>query len=256
MKVPLLHVPLTYDAAPELARLRMLLSRCGEFAEGMAHFYWLRLWRCWAEGQTEWRPLAQSYRGEHDWTREPLTIVIEDGCRWKGNPGELVKLLLEAQLLQVVLRGELAGLSVAGFWSHNEHVDPAFKSIQAKGGMATKKVRDAKLVQDQATQQAQLIQAVIPEVSLAGKGASEEEQKAAIAIVMRIYRACGQPVPGTKQYSEGGILERALKIHREMPFKAVDVVETHYLRNRDDASLLRDPLRVIETFAEIYARIQ
>lgn len=247
MKIPVVNVPLTYDAAPEIGRLRMLLGG-GADSLALAHFYYLRLWVAWGQAQTEWRPLENRYTDQYEWTKEPLTFSVEEFLYWKGAPGALMDLLLKSGVISVQSRGDVFGLTVAGFWTHNAHLDPGYKTIQAKGGYAAARANMERRDKVVAGQQAQLLLEPVP-------GMSEQRKAAAVQVVIRIYRCCGMPTPTSKQYT-AEVLLAADAINVKLPATAMTTMEAYYYRERENPALGRDPVALLNGFEELYEKIK
>jgi plasmid stability protein len=248
-----LHLPLDWERAPEirLFAMRLASSHC----EGMAPLYYVRMWSEWGIAAVEWRPLriqiAHDYQ-THAWDREDLTFLIEQYCGWKGGDGKLVVAAIEAGVLRIERRGDLSGLVLSNFWRLNEHLSPDYKTIQQKGGLAKFAKRQSDELQVMAAQQERIMEAQgrlwLPEAA-----ATAEERKAALALVMRLDRACGRSVRCSSEYDEE-LLNLALETVRKFTQDDIAQVEEFIFENRETPSVVKEPDRILMQFADLLER--
>jgi len=253
-----LHLPLDWERAPGLRLFAMRVDSSGgnPLTGGLlAPLYYIRMWSEWGTAAVEWRPLrtqiAHDYQ-THAWDKEDLTFLIEQYCGWKGGDGKLVMAAIEAGVIKIEKRGDLSGLVLSDFWRLNEHLSPDYKTIQQKGGMAKFAKRQVDEVQVMAAQQDRIMEAQgrfwLPEAAATG-----DERKAALALVMRLDRACGRSVRISSDYDEA-LLNRALETVRKFTTDDIGQVEQYIFENRETPSVVKEPDRILMAFADLLER--
>lgn len=244
-----LHLPLNFEALQQTRMLCLLLAKRPEVGTGALYAY--RLWIEWATSAQAWRPLACPYQGgnplDYAWNNDDLTAVIESFCGWVGSPGGLLIACVQSGFMHFEKRDEQYGLVLTDFVELNEHLLPGYKSIQARGGEAL--ARKRQLEQDMiAAKERQTIlekQGVLP----FGKEApSKEEERLCYALLMRLDRACGQPVRPAANYYPA-ILDEALRVIRNFIPTEIDAVELLLIRSREDPQVVKIPDRVLMNFS-------
>jgi hypothetical protein len=240
--------------------LRRLAQRLrpthGESAKAMASLYFVRLWCDWGRAGVQWRPLDNAFGGHvHRWDKEPIAYILEEFCEWKGETGELVKLWMEVGMLTMVQRGDLWGMTLNDFWTCNVHLSPDYKTTQQRGGLAKAERRRQADVDDMAAQQQRLLEAQGALVFSEALKVSEEEEKRAIAFLMRMDRACGAPVRHTSEYN-GELLTKAVGIIRTYKNESIVMVERYLHKNRDNVEVVKIPNRVVANFDAYFGKAE
>ena len=244
----ILHLPLDWERAAEIRLLAMKLAHHSQ--SKLAPLYFVRMWSEWGLAAVEWRPLqSQCTNRNHDWAKEDLTHLIEQFCEWPGPVGGLIFAALDAGVLLLELRGDLSGLVLANFWRMNEHLSPDYKTIQQKGGLAKGLRKQAEASTLMAEQQARIFESQ-GRLWLNQQPASDDQRKTALALVLRIDRACGRPVRNSSEY-EDRILELALEIVLTFTPGDIDTVEKYLYENRDTPSVVKETDRVLMKFAQM-----
>lgn len=243
---PLLHISMDFEAREDVRTLARRLAEAGHERPGdYAALYALRLWCDFARSGTDWRALSCS--GQPNWENENIAFLIEDYCLWKGKRGRLVDLFLASDMLRVVQREDLQGLTLRDYAGYNEHLLPDYKSQQSKGGFAKAQAQRARQIEALAEQQAHLFQKqgdliFAPEVTA-------EEQKRAVALVMRLDIACGRSIRGSREYTQSKtLLGDALALVRRLSSADIDLVQRYLVANRTNPAVVKDPELIIRDF--------
>lgn len=255
MTPPLLHLPVDWERKAPVARLARRMAQSG-FAEWsiFAPLYFVRMWTEWASNPEEWRPLCAHVAevSAHDWAKEDLCYIIAMACGWPADGGAgLLRCAIEAGVYEIQARGEISGLVLADWWRYNEHLSPDYRSMQSKGGAATRLTNAAKMAAHMAEQQA-LIWSQQGNLMLAEQSESADEQRAALALVIQLDRHCGNAVRLTAGYGSA-ILHDAVAVVRKHLQPAIDRVLIYLSENRSNAQVVKVPERVLERFDEYLA---
>lgn len=252
-----LHLPLDFEMREDVRRLvQKLKPTAGDGARQLAAVYFIRLWCDWGRCGVRWRALDQPFQGvAHAWAEEPIAHILQDVCDWKGQAGDLMKLVMEAGIVQAIQDGDLWGLVLNDFWLLNAHFAPDFKTTQQKGGMAKAEKRRQLAAEEMATQQRTILERQGALSFSEEQKTSPEEQKKAIALIVRMDRACGQPVRSSSQYS-AALLGMALLIIRTYKPDHITLVERYLVKHRDNHEVVKIPDRVIAGFDELFKRIE
>lgn len=211
--------------------------------------YVVRLWMDYGKNQTEWRPLKNPVREgvQIDWAAEDICHIIEEFCEWKGKTGELIAMFLESGILALAAHGDLNGLLLKDFSKYNPHLLPGYRSIQSQGGRALKAKRHASENATLAEQQHRLLQGTMKlEPDLA---ASQEEEKKAILLVLRMFRACQLPVPSSEAYTKP-LVTQAVNIIRKHDNNDITLVEIYLRDHIEDPGVVKIPERIIHNFGD------
>lgn len=249
----MLHLPIDWERKAPVVRLGLRLAQFAESAP-LAPLFFVRMWAEWASNPEEWRPLCAHVAevSGHDWKREDLTYIIESACRWPADrAGRLLTAAIEAGVYEIRAHGEISGLVLADWWRCNEHLSPDFKTMQQRGGAATRMTTALRQANQMAEQQA-LIWQQQGNLMLTAQSESKDEQRAALALVIQLDRHCGNAVRITSGYSEE-ILRDAVAVVRAHMQPAIDTVLVWLSENRENPEVVKKPEQVLQTFDECLA---
>jgi len=239
----MLHIPIQWQQS---GSVRLLCSRLGEAAA----LHYVLMWTEWGLSAMEWRSLRQPFDTveKYPWADEDITFLIEQFCKWSGDRGGLIVAALEAGVLAVEKRGDLAGLLLVDFWRHNEHLSPEYKTMQQRGAAARHRRHQIEELKPMAAQQARIMEA--QERLWPDRQATQQERQQALALVMRMDRACGKPVRISSQYDDA-LLDAALSVVRGFTEDDVDAVERYLFGGRDDVAVVKEAPHIIAGFTKI-----
>jgi hypothetical protein len=255
---PLLHLPIDFERREDVRRLKRAIG-----ASHWGTVVAFRLWADWATAQVEFRPLK--FMGslsdfnvqEYPWKDDDLTYIIEDFCEMTvSEPGELIQKAIAAGMILIKFRGGVFGLVLNDFWRHNSHLSPSHKTIQQRGAEAMHLRRKLAEVDELANTQARLIEAQ-GHLVFQQKEVTPEETRQAIAVVMRLDRACGLPQRKTSDYTEQtALMADALRVVREFKTEEINQVCEYVYANRDNPRMVKLPERLLERFGELLGKAQ
>lgn len=255
----LLHLPLDFDRRETIRLLlhKLSVSEPTPSAIDHAFLYALRIWMEWGATGKQLRPLLHRFEGDpvnHPWPMENITFVLEDAARWPGSPGDLIRECLIAGFLIVADHGNgKASLQLEGFWQYNEHLSPDFRTIQERGAAASNLKRALAKVAEAATERRKVFaaQGYLP---FGDEKPNEQEQDACYALFMRLYRECGLELPKAEDFDEHN-MRNALAVIRKFTPDEISTVEQWILERAGEVDFVKNPSRILETFADLHARI-
>ena len=256
-----LHLPVDFEMREDVRKLVHVLAHAvpadsSEFAVAAAQdqakraaLFFVRIWTDWARAGVEWRPLESSWpEKEVDWTREPLTHIIESYCGWDGPLGEMMRRCVMAGVLELKRHGELLGVVARDFWRYNEHLSPGYRTMQSRGGRAKAAAAADRQLEVAAGQQVRMLP--LDFTAKAGDvKPTEEEQRRAVGLIMRVDRACGHVMRATSEYSQE-MVGCAIAVIRQHDAAAVTAVERYLHRHRENPAVVKVTEQIIGRFDE------
>lgn len=257
MITPLLHLPLDFDRREDVRRFR---RACG--GEPMSLLWAVRLWVDWGTAGVEWRPITAAATTDPKqiaWSSEELTYIIEEFCEFtppdpSAPPGGLIAAALASGVMRLESRGERYGLVLNDFWRFNSHLSPQHRTIQQLGAAAKHAKRHLAEADASAEQQLRLLQAQ-GQLVFEHKDATPEETKRALAVVMRLDRACGLPTrPSAAYVEEKTLMAAALRVVRGYTAEEINRVCEFIMENRGNPRLVKLPDRILEKFGELLGK--
>ncbi len=231
---------------------RQLQAVCDRWDGAACAFH---IWMEFAEVGMDWRPLRLPFGGDperHDWGQEEITFLIESAANWQGKPGVLIRSGIEAGLLRIVSRGDVAGLVLNGFAELNEHLLPGYVSMQKRGGLAAGEARKRKADVAAAQQQRRLMESknAGEELPLVIRGeATTPEVEAGIQLIMHIDRACGHETRRTSEYDDG-LVTSAVGVTRAFTAEQIEAVLLTLAAGRDNPMVIKRADFVLDHFGE------
>ena len=258
MGVGFLKVPIGFTRRADVRLLgRKLAARLpaavldGHEGAAFAFFIWIEF----AEAGMDWRPLRLPFGGEperHDWTQEEVTFLIESAAGWPGEAGWLIRCGIEAGMLRIEARGDVAGLVLNGFAELNGHLLPGYLSMQKRGGLAAGEARRRKTDVAAAQQQRRMIESKRggEELPLVIRGeATTPEVEAGIQLIMQIDRACGREVRRTSDYDDG-LVTSAIGVTRAFSGEQIEAALLTLAAGRDHPMVIKRADFVLDHFGE------
>jgi hypothetical protein len=259
---PALHIPLDFE---RLESIRLLGRRLGSISAhhgALAPLYAIRVWMDWGLKGQQHRPLQNKPIGaaiDHDWQSENITFVLEDAARWQGEAAALMRAMIDTGFIRVVVvpqpqESSMVALVLTDFWRWNEHLDPAYKSIQRRGADATNLKRALEKFTDAARDRRQIFdsQGFLP---FGSAQPSVEEQEACYALFMRLHRECGLDLPNSQDFTESAMSD-ALRVVRQFTPAELGTVEQYVIEHAGDVDFVKIPARILENFRELLGKAQ
>ncbi len=246
-----LHIPFDFDRR-DVTRLFVRKLQALGLSQPEALLCAYQVWTEWATASAEWRPLKLTMGdnpSDYLWGRDDLTHIIEGYCvGYKGEPGGLILAALESGFILIEQRSDVKGLVLAGFWNINVHLDPQYKTIQQRGGVArAQKQLHAESLKLGAQQSSLITEQT--SLALEGNKPAKEEEKNLCALIIRLDRICGKPMRLSRDYSET-LIRDALDVTRRFTHDQIRVVETYLLASRENPEVVKDPARILAEFPQ------
>lgn len=272
-----LHLPLSFELTDGVRLLAAALLRLqSDGDERAARDYALvcavRLWDDWGRQGVNWRPCLNratgflggdgkepvadgqgvAHEADIDWQAEPLALLIEQGCGWLGEPGDLMRALMACRVVRLDRRGEAesfeCGLVLEGFAECNEHLLPGYRTLQERGGDVRARNRKVEEQMKGAADAARMADAAAVQEGLLlfeEPNVPEEDRRAALGLLYNIDVACGRDVR-IKEYAENQALTKAaLAIARSASPLDQRQVMAYLLEHAANPAVSKDPAVIL-----------
>ena len=237
-----LSLPLNFDRRQDVTILTRL-AKGRQFA--------FLLWLEWGNERVAWRPIKATDPDAIDWPEEDLTFVIESFVGWEGEPGDFIKMGIRAGMLNVEKRGEALGLELTDFVTYNAQLDPYHQTRGAKGGAKRGVNRARKEAATLARQQVRL-EATRQDELILPDGMTRDQREEAIALVMRIDRALGQP---TRKDFGNDLVEDAAAAIQQCSEETIDEILVWLVGQRDNPQVVKETPRVLRDWHKLVDQV-
>lgn len=242
MKEIHLQLPLNFDRRADVTLFTRRLHRLD-----CAFLLWLE----WANERKEWRPIKAAARERIDWTVEDLTFLLTSFVRWEGDPAEFMEAAVASGMLRIEERDDRLGLVLNDFAATNPELVPSHQSAAAKGG-AARAVKHHKSEAHRISRQMRRIREARQQQLILTDGVTAQQHEAAVALILRIDRACG--MEARKEFDDD-LVELAVPAAANTAPETIDAVLTWLIGQRQNPEVVTRTDRVLRDWSRYVEQV-
>lgn len=242
MKEVHLQLPLNFDRRADVTLFTRRLNRLD-----CAFLLWLE----WANERKEWRPIKATDRERIEWSVEDITFLLTSFVRWEGAPTEFMTAAVASGMLRVEERDSRLGLVLNDFAATNPELVPTYQSAAAKGG-AARAVKNHKSEAHRISRQMRRIREARQQELILTDGVTAQQHEAAIALILRIDRACG--MEARKEFDDD-LVDLAVPAAANTKAETIDAVLAWLIGQRQNPEIVTRTDRVLRDWAGHVERV-